>query len=130
MISESDVFIADGAVLTPLVSSHRAWLYWVEPALYGGQTFAMSFTTLSKADWRVVLANTSSCQQVIIWIWNQFYQFCQENILQVLAKFPEDAGQKTLDNWGVNNGKHWESDQNIVSIAPQYFAAVCTVVTR
>ena len=24
----------------------RAWIYWIEPALYGGQTFAMSFTTM------------------------------------------------------------------------------------
>ena len=24
----------------------RAWIYWIEPALHGGQTFAMSFTTM------------------------------------------------------------------------------------
>ena len=50
MISESDVFIASEQILEPLHSNHRAWLYWVEPALHGGQTFAMSFTTMTKRD--------------------------------------------------------------------------------
>ena len=97
MISESDVFIASERILDPLHSRHRAWLYWVKPALQGGQTFAMSFTTMSKKDWRMILRNSSTCDEV-------------------LEEFQDDVSVKTLDNWGVNNGKHWESDQNVVTV--------------
>ena len=96
MISESDVFIASDKILDPLNSNHRAWLYWVEPALWGGQTFAMSFTTMAKRDWRMILKNSSSCEEV-------------------LEVFKHDVSAKTLDDWGVDNGKHWESDQNVVT---------------
>ena len=96
MISESDVFIASEAILEPVYSSHRAWLYLMEPALHGGQTFAMSFTTMAKRDWRMILQNCSTCEEA-------------------LEVFKKDVSIKTLDDWGINNGKHWESDQNIVT---------------
>ena len=86
MISESDVFVASEKILHPLYSSHRAWLYWVEPALHGGQTFAMSFTTMTKRDWRMILNNSSTCEEV-------------------LDVFKTDVSVKTLDDWGVDNGK-------------------------
>ena len=86
MITESDVFIASEKILEPLFSNHRAWLYWVEPALHGGQTFAMSFTTMTKRDWRMILKNSSTCEQV-------------------LEVFKTDVSVKTLDDWGVDNGK-------------------------
>ena len=79
MISESDVLITTTRILEPLDGryvpaaswasnkafhtlhclnpSFRAWVYWAEPALYGGQTFAMSFTTLAKRDWQLLLLN-------------------------------------------------------------------------
>ena len=107
MISESDVFIASERILDPLYSSHRAWLYWIEPALHGGQTFAMSFTTMTKRDWRMILQNTSTCEAA-------------------LEMFEKDVSVKTLDDWGVNNGKHWESDQNIVT-AQLLRAKICSV---
>lgn len=94
MISEGDVFISSDRVMEPLNNrNYRVWLYWIEPALYG-QTFAMSFTTLRKKDWRIILGNTSSCQQA-------------------LEKFEYAVAVRTLA--GGRGQKHWESDQNIVS---------------
>ena len=58
MISESDVLITSDKVMEPLAGDFRAWVYWAETGLYGGQTFAMSFTTLSKKDWRLLLNNS------------------------------------------------------------------------
>ena len=55
----------------------------------------MSFTTMSKKDWRMILRNSSTCDGV-------------------LKEFQDDVSVKTLDNWGVVDGKHWESDQNVV----------------
>jgi hypothetical protein len=96
MISESDVFIASEKILEPLYSSHRVWLYWAEPMTYFDQSFPMSFTTMAKRDWRMILQNSSTCEEV-------------------LEVFKRDISVKTLDDWGVSNGKHWESDQNVVT---------------
>ena len=60
MISESDVLITSDKVMEPLAGNFRAWVYWSETGLYGGQTFAMSFTTLSKRDWRLLLNNSQA----------------------------------------------------------------------
>ena len=37
----------------------RVWVYWVEPALYGGETFAMSFTTMRKVGSWLMLADVA-----------------------------------------------------------------------
>jgi hypothetical protein len=37
MISESDVLITTGDIIKPLLGDFRAWIYWSEPALYGGR---------------------------------------------------------------------------------------------
>ena len=44
----------------------------------------------------MILKNSSSCEEV-------------------LEVFKHDVSAKTLDDWGVDNGKHWESDQNVVT---------------
>lgn len=108
MISESDVFITTDLVLKPLDNlSFKAWVYWVEPALYGGETFAMSFTTLRKEDWRELLDNSSTCQQA-------------------LERFPRISQVKTLQFAEKSFGKHWESDQDVVT-ARLLRLGICTV---
>ena len=57
---------------------------------------AMQFITMSKKDWRMILHNSSTCEEV-------------------LEEFQDVVSIKTLDNWGVDNGKHWESHQNVVT---------------
>ena len=47
MISESDVFITTSNILEPLSGDFRAWVYWSEPAHYGGR---YSVTHLSGHD--------------------------------------------------------------------------------
>ena len=75
----------------------RAWIFWAETALYGGQTFAMAFTTLTKRDWRLILENSQSCEAA-------------------LNKFPEYAKVETIGDWTKEfYGKNWESDQNIIT---------------
>jgi len=97
MISESDVLITTSSVLQPLEANFRAWLYWAETALYGGQTFAMSFTTLHKKDWRLILEGSETCEAA-------------------LEKFPQFAKVETIGNWTKEMyGSNWESDQNIVT---------------
>jgi len=108
MISEGDVFISSSNVLAPLEDlKFRAWIYWIEPALHGGQTFAMSFTTMRKSDWRIILGNSSSCQEA-------------------LHMFKDAAGIKTLAFVRSDFGKHWESDQNIVT-AQLLRLGICSV---
>ena len=41
MISESDVLITTGDIIKPLLGDFRAWIYWSEPALYGGRKYAV-----------------------------------------------------------------------------------------
>jgi len=108
MISESDVFISTDRVLQPLDNAgFKAWIYWVEPALYGGETFAMSFTTLRKENWRQLLDNSSTCQQA-------------------LERFPQISKVKTLQYADKSFGKHWESDQDVVT-ARLLRLGICTV---
>ena len=37
MISESDVLITTSEIIKPLSGNFRAWIYWSEPAMYGGR---------------------------------------------------------------------------------------------
>ena len=65
--------------------------------LFSGQTFAMSFTTLSKQDWRLILLNSSTCEAA-------------------LTTFSEVTKVLTLGDWTADfYGKNWESDQNVVT---------------
>ena len=86
----------------------RAWIFWAETALYGGQTFAMAFTTLAKRDWRMILENSRSCEAA-------------------LARFPEYARVATLGDWTKEfYGKNWETDQNIIT-AQLIKKGICTL---
>jgi len=97
MISESDVLITTSEIIKPLSGDFRAWVFWSEPALYGGQTFAMSFTTMSKEDWSLVLLNSSTCEEA-------------------LTKFSDVTKVLTIGDWTADfYGKNWESDQNVVT---------------
>ena len=79
------------------ISFFRAWIFWAETALYGGQTFAMAFTTMTKRDWQLILEDSKSCEAA-------------------LNKFPEYAKVETIGNWTKEfYGKNWESDQNIIT---------------
>ena len=65
--------------------------------MYGGQTFAMAFTTMVKRDWQLILEDSKSCEAA-------------------LNKFPEYAKVETIGNWTKEfYGKNWESDQNIIT---------------
>jgi len=96
VISDSDVFITTSNIIKPLTGNFRAWVYWVEPALYGGQTFGISLTTLRKKDWRFILLNCSTCESVI-------------------ETFSDVAHLTTMGDWTDVYGKHWESEQNVVT---------------
>ena len=80
-----------------------------------GQTFAMSFTTLHKKDWRLILEGSETCEAA-------------------LEKFPQFAKVETIGNWTkemygrygykiyirflkiiLTIFSNWESDQNIVT---------------
>ena len=57
----------------------------------------MSFTTLSKADWRLILLNSSTCEAA-------------------LTKFSDVTKVLTIGDWTADfYGKNWESDQNVVT---------------
>ena len=57
----------------------------------------MSFSTLSKQDWRLILLNSSKCEAA-------------------LNKFSDITKVKTIGDWTADfYGKHWESDQNVVT---------------
>lgn len=57
----------------------------------------MSFTTLSKQDWRLILLNISKCETA-------------------LEKFSDVTKVLTIGDWTADfYGKNWESDQNVVT---------------
>ena len=96
MISEGDVFITTSNIINPLLADFRAWIYWAEPGLYGGQTFPMSFTTLHKRDWARLLKRQTVCEKV-------------------LAKFPEetkgDQSQTRVSSQLTNHSSdYWRLD--------------------
>ena len=64
--------------------------------LLSGQTFGISLTTLRKKDWRFILLNCSTCESVI-------------------ETFSDVAHLTTMGDWTDVYGKHWESEQNVVT---------------
>ena len=48
MISESDVLITSGDILKPLDGNFRAWVYWSEPAMFGGKDMQIYFQNIQR----------------------------------------------------------------------------------
>ena len=72
-----------------------------------GQTFAMSFTTMAKRDWRIILLNCLTCESA-------------------LSKFSDVTKVLTIGDWTADfYGKNWESDQNVVT-AQLIRAGICS----
>ena len=61
----------------------------------------------------MILGNSSSCHQVDQWT-SSSLALVDLNP-QALEQFSYAVGAKTLNMFGNDFGKHWESDQNVVT---------------